>query len=107
MKKFAIIAAAASALSLAACDTAAEQKVDEQTEAKADALENQADAVREADPGVNSQVNEAKADALEEKADVVRAEGEVKAEKQEAADEAAGKTAPDAPVPATATTEKK
>ena len=53
------------------------------------------------------QVNEAKADSLEEKADVVRAEGEVKAEKQEAADEAAGKTAPDAPVPATATTEKK
>ncbi len=107
MKKIAIIAAAATALSLAACDTAAEQKVDAQTEAKADALENQADAIRDADPGVNSQVNEAKADALEEKADAVRAEGEVKAEVQEAKDEAAGKTGPDAPVPATATTEKK
>lgn len=107
MKKFAIIAAAGAALSLAACDTATENKIDEQTEAKADAMENQADAVRAADPGVNSQVNEAKADALEEKADVVRAEGEVKAEQQEAKDEAAGKAAPDAPVPASATTEKK
>ena len=107
MKKIAIIAAAAAALSLAACDTATENKIDAQTEQKADALENQADAVRDADPGVNSQVNEAKADALEEKADAVRAEGEVKAEMQEAADEAKGAAAPDAPVPATATTEKK
>lgn len=105
MKKIAIIAAAATALSLAACDTATEQKVDAQTEAQADALENQADAVRDADPGVNSQVNEAKADALEEKADAVRAEGEVKAEVQEAKDEAAGKTGPDAPVTQGATKE--
>lgn len=105
MKKIAIIAAAATAFTLAACDTATEQKVDEQTEAKADALENQADAVRDADPGVNSQVNEAKADALEEKADAVRAEGEVKAEVQEAKDEAKGAAAPDAPVPAEATKE--
>ena len=105
MKKIAIIAAAATALSLAACDTAAENKVDEQTEAKADALENRADDIRAADPGVNSQVNEARADSLEEKADAVRAEGEVKAEIQEAKDEAKGAAAADAPVPATATKE--
>lgn len=105
MKKIAILAAAAAALSLAACDTATEQKIDAQTEAQADAIEDQADAVREADEGVNSQVNEAKADALEEKADAVRADGEVKAEMQEAKDEAAGKTTADAPVPATATKE--
>ena len=88
MKKIAIFAVAAAALSLAACDTAAEKKVDEQTEAKADGLENRADAVRAADPGVNSEVTEARADALEEKADSVRANGEVKAEVQEVKDEA-------------------
>lgn len=88
MKKIAIIAAAATAFTLAACDTAAENKVDAQTEAKADAIEDRADDVRAADPGVNSEVTEARADALEEKADAVRANGEVKAEVQEAKDEA-------------------
>lgn len=69
MRKFAIILTAASALALGACQSPAADKVEDQAEAQADAIDNQADALPEG----------AAQDALENKADVVEEQGEEKA----------------------------
>ena len=69
MKKFFISLAATSALALGACQSPAADKVEDQAEAKADAIDEQADAMPE---------GPAK-EAMEKKADVVEEKGEEKA----------------------------
>ncbi|MBE1529523.1 hypothetical protein GGC65_003979 [Sphingopyxis sp. OAS728] len=69
MKKMIILFAAASALSLAACQSPAADKVEDQAEAKAEAIDDQADAMPD---------GPAK-EAMEQKADVVEEQGEEKA----------------------------
>ncbi|MDE2595361.1 MAG: hypothetical protein KGL44_00640 [Sphingomonadales bacterium] len=81
--KFAALASvAAMGLALSACDSAKENKAEDQaqqvreaSESAADAMENSADAVRA--------TSEAKADAMEDKADTVRATGDAKADAME------------------------
>lgn len=83
---FAVMAGAAALL--AACNQSpAEQQaevaadnVEANAEMQADQLENQADAVRETDPGLNSAPVEQRADQLEDQADVVRESGDRQAE---------------------------
>ena len=81
-------------LALAACDSKQEQNAEAagdqlqaDTEVKADALENQADAVRDAHP--DSAVAENRADAMENHADAMRASAENTAQHMERAAEAA------------------
>jgi hypothetical protein len=81
-------------LALAACDSKQEQNAEAagdqlqaETEVQADALENHADAVRDANP--NSAVAENRADAMENRADDMRANAENTAQHMERAAEAA------------------
>lgn len=69
MKKLFIGLAATSALALAACQSPAADKVEDQAEAKAEAIDEQADAMP-AGPAK---------EAMENKADVVEEQGEEKA----------------------------
>lgn len=69
MRKFAITLTAASALALGACQSPAADKVEDQAETKAEAIDAQADAMPE---------GPAK-EAMENKADIVEEKGEEKA----------------------------
>lgn len=77
MKKFAIIAAPAIlGLSLAACDSPAEEAAEDQMEAEAEVideqaelLEEKADAMEEAGNEAGAEATEAQAEALEDQAD--------------------------------------
>ena len=73
MRKIALTLTAASALALGACQSPAADKVEDQAEAKAEAIDDQADAMPE---------GPAK-EALEQKADVVEEQGEEKANKMD------------------------
>lgn len=70
MRKFTLTLTAASALALAACQSPQADKVEDQAEAKSDAIDAQADAMPE---------GTAK-EAMENKADAVEAAGEAKAD---------------------------
>jgi len=90
LKTFQILAATAGLAALAACggqgDDAAGEAVQEEYEAAADVVEEQADTAEAAG-------NEVLADQLEEKADAIEETGEAK---EEAIDEADVKVEPDA-----------
>lgn len=70
MPRFALAFTAASALALGACQSPQADKVEDQAEAKSDAIDAQADAMPEG----------AAKDAMEHKADAVEAAGEAKAD---------------------------
>ncbi len=69
MKKLFISLAATSALALGACQSPAADKVEDQAEAKAEAIDDQADSLPDGP----------QKEALEQKADVVEEQGEEKA----------------------------
>jgi len=69
MKKLFISLAATSVLALGACQSPAADKVEDQAEAKAEAIDDQADALPDGP----------QKEALEQKADVVEEQGEEKA----------------------------
>ncbi len=77
-------------LALAACDSTAENTAETagdqmqgEAEVQADAMEDRADTVRQADPGMNSDGTEMKADAMEDNADAVREQAEEKSQMME------------------------
>lgn len=70
MRKFAIMFTAASALALAACQSPAADKVEDQADAQADVIDAQADAMPDG----------AAKEAVENQADAVRDQGEAKAD---------------------------
>lgn len=78
MRKMFITLAATSALALSACQSPAADKVEDQAEAQADAIDAQADAMPE---GPAKEATEAKADAVEaageEKANAMDDKGEI------------------------------